>query len=517
MTCGRLFSGCVDLPMLQRPEESKRKEMSSTTAVRSPPNARPKRRRQTQNDTLKMLNDVRPQFMKGLTQTFKRMRGGDNTQTAVLHYDRDRHYPGVFEPAPVYFYPVYTAHYPTQQPYVPIGASISPPSSPWSSEPSSPLPTETEVTQQSQRSRKALIFGGTSFMGRSLVERLLKEGEWEITMVNRGRAYWGSNDPFSGRTKRVTCDRENAEEFITICKTLATETDGWDLVIDFSAFRAVDMQMTVDHLRGSVKHYIYISSDSIYMVCRTPADPRPMGRREEDAVRPENVEERQHLNREDSYGDGKLQCEEVLQQANRDHSFPFTSLRLPDVFGPYDNTDRHWKYQLWLSINDFYPIDLSDDASTKRLSFVYSKDVASAVLSVFRAGDKCKGRAYNIACDENPTLEQYLSITSHVMDSDINKKQHATKEVDYSSSSSDASHFSLDSEFLPSVDFGIIDTAAARRDFQWKPTSLTHAIRETVQFFHDAFYRHRREAPLHEFDRNMREAIERVYEEGRKG
>jgi nucleoside-diphosphate-sugar epimerase len=39
-------------------------------------------------------------------------------------------------------------------------------------------------------SRKILIFGGTSFMGRQLVETLLELGD-TVFILNRGNKYWG--------------------------------------------------------------------------------------------------------------------------------------------------------------------------------------------------------------------------------------------------------------------------------------------------------------------------------------
>jgi nucleoside-diphosphate-sugar epimerase len=38
--------------------------------------------------------------------------------------------------------------------------------------------------------RKLLIFGGTSFMGRQLVEALVELGD-TIFVLNRGNKYWG--------------------------------------------------------------------------------------------------------------------------------------------------------------------------------------------------------------------------------------------------------------------------------------------------------------------------------------
>lgn len=55
--------------------------------------------------------------------------------------------------------------------------------------------------------------------------------------------------------------------------------------------------------------YVFISSDSIYEVCRGSATPRVAG--EEDDKRPESEEERNLLNEGDSYGNDKLECEEV--------------------------------------------------------------------------------------------------------------------------------------------------------------------------------------------------------------
>lgn len=118
-------------------------------------------------------------------------------------------------------------------------------------------------------------------------------------------------------------------------------------------------------------------------------------------------QERKRLNEADSYGDGKLQCEEVLQA----HAgFPHVSLRLPDVFGPYDNTNRHWKYQLWLAgpcrsrwlgliacgaACHLSPVFISSSASSKKLSFVYRDDVTNAALAAIKLGPAVHGKAFS--------------------------------------------------------------------------------------------------------------------------
>ncbi|PRP75333.1 hypothetical protein PROFUN_05644 [Planoprotostelium fungivorum] len=63
--------------------------MESTHDIDTSEEKTRKRRRQTQHDTIKYLNDYRPQFLLGLTQTFKRMRH-DDPRTTVAQYYRAR-------------------------------------------------------------------------------------------------------------------------------------------------------------------------------------------------------------------------------------------------------------------------------------------------------------------------------------------------------------------------------------------------------------------------------------------
>jgi hypothetical protein len=59
--------------------------------------------------------------------------------------------------------------------------------------------------------------------------------------------------------------------------------------------------------------------------------------------------------------------------------------------------DRHWKYQLWLRVSKFYPIFISEQAQKRKLSFVFSRDVANGILAVFSLGSTTFGEAFNLA------------------------------------------------------------------------------------------------------------------------
>merc|ERR1711964_285217 len=164
-----------------------------------------------------------------------------------------------------------------------------------------------------------LVFGGSTFMGRELVEALLARPA-RVCVVNRGRRYWGTDDPSNGRVARVMADRRDAEVYAE-CLSTATERLGssWDLVADFSAFNGADIQTSLKGLAGRFMVYAYISSDSVYEVSSWAADswkPRQGVELVCEALadRPADKKEQKRLRKEDSYGDGKLGAEEALAQ-----------------------------------------------------------------------------------------------------------------------------------------------------------------------------------------------------------
>ena len=101
--------------------------------------------------------------------------------------------------------------------------------------------------------KKILIFGGTQFIGRRLVELLLENGEYDLTLFNRGK----SMPDLFPNVKKILGNRRN--EDINQLK------DGeWDVVIDVSNYHPYPLQRAVDILKDKVKRYIYISTVSVY-------------------------------------------------------------------------------------------------------------------------------------------------------------------------------------------------------------------------------------------------------------
>jgi len=98
---------------------------------------------------------------------------------------------------------------------------------------------------------KALIFGGTRFMGKYVSREFLEAG-YEVTIANRG-----TNEPVSG-VKALKIDRSNpgAVEVLKGSK--------FDVVIDFSAYPSAWVKEAGEVLKGNIGRYLFISSGAVY-------------------------------------------------------------------------------------------------------------------------------------------------------------------------------------------------------------------------------------------------------------
>lgn len=233
------------------------------------------------------------------------------------------------------------------------------------------------------------------------------------------------------------------------------------------------MKCSLEGLRNKIDGlYIYISTDSVYMVCKNKdeEDYNERKRKEEESIRPTDIEWSNKLNKLDSYGHNKFEAEEELMNEYKNNKMKVVSLRLPDVFGPFDTSDRHWRYQLWTIVSNVnLPIYLSNDF--KKLSFVFREDVISAILACFNSDHNTLiGHSINIAASESLSLKNYIEIIAKCLSinnlsfyvSGSNNNDSDSDTDSNSSSSSDSSDFKnsfdrtkiLRNEYLPSVDFG---------------------------------------------------------------
>ena len=98
---------------------------------------------------------------------------------------------------------------------------------------------------------RLLVLGGTKFLGRATVEAALERGH-EVTLFNRGE----TNPELFPEAEKLRGDRDG--------DLSALEGREWDAVIDPSGFVPRLVRASAEALQGSVGHYVFVSSISVY-------------------------------------------------------------------------------------------------------------------------------------------------------------------------------------------------------------------------------------------------------------
>jgi 2'-hydroxyisoflavone reductase len=163
-----------------------------------------------------------------------------------------------------------------------------------------------------------LVLGGTSFVGRWIVEDLLARGH-APTLFSRGRT---GADLFPD-VPRVVGDRDSGN--------YAGLADGrWDGVVDVSAYVPRHVQQATDVLRDRASRYLFISTGSVYDRNASSdgiveSSPRLPAYRDSEVIDG------------DTYGPLKVACEDDALSLWGDAA---TIVRPGIVAGPHDTTDR---------------------------------------------------------------------------------------------------------------------------------------------------------------------------------
>lgn len=168
---------------------------------------------------------------------------------------------------------------------------------------------------------RVLVIGGTSFIGRATVERLVERGH-EVTLLNRGQT---NPDLFSG-LPHITVDRR---------ELTADHLGGatWDAAIDLSGFYPADVEAAIAALNGRIARYVFCSTCSVY------ADLRPYPISENAPLHSCTAEQAVDEGME-TYGARKAECERRLTARCADADIPLFIGRPVVVYGPHDYTDR---------------------------------------------------------------------------------------------------------------------------------------------------------------------------------
>jgi len=171
---------------------------------------------------------------------------------------------------------------------------------------------------------RLLVLGGTKFLGRAAVEAALARGD-EVTLFNRGE----TNPELFSEIEKLRGDRDG--------DLSGLGGREWDAVIDPSGYVPRVVRASAELLRGSVGHYLFVSSGSVY------AEPFVAGYDESaPTVELDDPESEDVLA---NYGALKAACEQVVSEVFPDAS---TSVRAGLIVGPHDPSGRfpYWPLRL---------------------------------------------------------------------------------------------------------------------------------------------------------------------------
>ena len=162
---------------------------------------------------------------------------------------------------------------------------------------------------------RLLVLGGTKFLGRTVVEAALARGD-EVTLFNRGQ----TNPELFPEVEKLRGDRDGGLS--------ALEGREWDAVIDPSGFVPRLVRDSAELLRGSVGHYLFVSSGSVYAESYPGFDETTPT---VELTEPESEDVLAH------YGALKAACEQVVAEVFPD---AHTNARAGLIVGPHDPTGR---------------------------------------------------------------------------------------------------------------------------------------------------------------------------------
>jgi nucleoside-diphosphate-sugar epimerase len=171
---------------------------------------------------------------------------------------------------------------------------------------------------------RALVLGGTRFLGRALVDALLEQGH-EPTLFNRGL----TQPELFPDVEKLRGDRS--------ADLSALEGREWDAVLDVAAYMPGEVRLAVETLHDNVSRYVFVSSISVYA---DQSVPPVEGAAVEELAPGQETDEDPEL-----YGARKAACERIVEEAIGDAALV---VRPGLIVGPHDPTGRftYWPHRV---------------------------------------------------------------------------------------------------------------------------------------------------------------------------
>jgi 2'-hydroxyisoflavone reductase len=228
---------------------------------------------------------------------------------------------------------------------------------------------------------RVLVIGGTLFIGKLLVKRLLA-ADHDVTILHRK-----PEQPFGRRVRNSIADRNDAASIRSALAGLRFEAV-YDIAYDWErGTNAAQVEATAKSIPGDLTRYIFMSSVAAYGDGLNHAEDDPLA----SDIHP------------DPYVRNKAASERALFRMYHESRFPVVTMRPPFVYGP-DNPFYREAF-FWDRMRIDRPVIIPGDGN-RLLQFVYVNDLVDACFNALQK-HTAPGRAFNVA-DEKPLTQVEL-------------------------------------------------------------------------------------------------------------
>ena len=239
---------------------------------------------------------------------------------------------------------------------------------------------------------RALVLGGSVFVGKRLVRALLREGH-DVAVLNRGQ----TPTTLPSGVALLKADRTDR-----VSMAAALVGTSWDAVFDVSGFVMAaggsDIGSLLELLDGNVGHYVYVSSIMAYdqsfvgvfpWLEEQPTDPTGAG----------------------SYGGFKAMAEAEMLRRHSATGFPVTIVRPAAIYGP-DNNIYDMETPMFLRLLRGLPI-LVPHGGLVAGSYGHVDDLC-ALMILLPSSSGAAGQVLNATTD-GVTVSRYVEALSTVV------------------------------------------------------------------------------------------------------
>lgn len=239
---------------------------------------------------------------------------------------------------------------------------------------------------------KILVIGGMGIIGGAITEAAALKG-YDVYVLSRRK--------LSEKWSKLGI-KGIAGNWLNDSFAEKAVSEGYDVIVDTLVFDETRLMQSAKIVDGHCKHYIYISTDSVYP---HPAD---------------NLSEDEDINIDEvywDYGINKLKAERCLYENGGNYRFNWTCIRPTITFGdtriPVGYSSKRGTYTLADRIINGKPIIRFDNPNTRH-AICHASIFGKAVVGLF-LNEKSFGQSYHISDDHAYTYDEIFRAIENIL------------------------------------------------------------------------------------------------------